>query len=182
MKHFMVDLETLGLNPNAAIVSIGGVLWDYETDEEDYFYEVITAESNTECGFDFNLDTLAWWSKQSAEARKIFFSDDRVHIHTALTNLKNFLEMNANPQYLMVWGNGAVFDNAKLENAFDKFEDLETPWHFTRSLCYRTLRLTFPQFDIRPPKKIGTHHNALDDAKFQMYSFKNMVKNIDALH
>ncbi len=52
MIEFMVDLETMGIGPNAAIVAIGAVAMDTDklvlTGEE--FYEVVSLQSSVDAG------------------------------------------------------------------------------------------------------------------------------------
>ena len=50
-KHLMVDLETLATSPDAAILTIGAVLFDpYSTRVYDKFYTRVNLESTTDLG------------------------------------------------------------------------------------------------------------------------------------
>ena len=70
-----------------------------------------------------------------------------------------------------MWGNGATFDNVILANAY-RGAGLPVPWKFWNDKCYRTIKGFFPQIKLQ---RIGTHHNAQDDAESQAWHLINMV-------
>lgn len=70
MNNLMIDLETMGKNPNAPIVSIGGVFFAPEKGElGPEFCIAISLESAMEQGAAPDGDTILWWLRQSPEAR-----------------------------------------------------------------------------------------------------------------
>lgn len=80
--HLMIDLETMGTRPTAAIVSIGAVFFDTESELlGDEFYErielnsVIQHEETT-----LEADTIKWWLTQSSEARREIVKDGLISI------------------------------------------------------------------------------------------------------
>ena len=154
----MIDLETLGTRPGDVILSIGAVKFnDIGLGEE--IHLTIDAESCKAAGLRAQKSTLDWWAKQSAEARKAAFSGE-LSLEAALLKLTMWMPPT---DTAVVWGNGANFDNALLAAAYRAVK-LDTPWNFWNDRCYRTMMALFPQ-----PKqtRVGTHHNALDDAKTQ---------------
>ena len=69
MNNLMIDLETMGKNKDAPIVSIGAVFFTPETgDIGQEFYAVVSLESAMEQGATPDGDTILWWLKQSPEA------------------------------------------------------------------------------------------------------------------
>jgi hypothetical protein len=60
MIHAMIDLETLSTNPNAAILTVGGVKFDPFTTAEPSqgMYFSVDVDSQTEMGRDVMQDTL----------------------------------------------------------------------------------------------------------------------------
>lgn len=149
--HVMVDLETLDTRPTAAIISIGAVIFDgFAAGRE--FYVAVDMQSSLEAGLTSNPRTLAWWGDQSAEARAVFTDPNRMPLAFA-----SFL-----PPDCCVWGNGASFDNAILQNAYAA-AGMDLPWKFWNDRCYRTVAACAPTRRVQS----GTHHNALDDAKSQ---------------
>ncbi len=165
MNHdVMVDLETLDTKPTAIILSIGACLvnWDKGEPTND-FYRVIDPASCEEAGLTKSKDTLAWWAKQSEEARRVF-TDPNVSLLQALTDFAKYLS-SFNKSKVRLWGNGSDFDNTIIANAYDAL-GLDAPWKFYNNRCFRTVRKVMGgQFE--EPTRAGTYHNALDDAKHQ---------------
>ena len=113
MNNLMIDLETMGKNKDAPIVSIGAVFFTPETgDIGQEFYTVVSLDSAMKQGATPDGDTILWWLKQSSEARAAICIDDTLSISDALSELSHFINQHAdNTKYLKVWGNGATFDN-----------------------------------------------------------------------
>jgi hypothetical protein len=164
----MVDLETGDNKPGAAIVSVGAVFFDpFSLPLGKEFYQVVYAPSCEAAGLRFTEDTLAWWAQQAPEVRKVM---DLAHnrrrskpLDEVLHNYSKYLQP-AGPQ-VRVWGNGSDFDNPILVVAYDAV-GLPLPWKFWNSRCFRTVK-TLPGTRGLAPKREGTFHNALDDAKHQ---------------
>ena len=148
MNNLMIDLETMGKNKDAPIVSIGAVFFTPETgDIGQEFYTVVSLESAMEQGATPDGDTILWWLKQSPEARAAICIDDTLSISDALSELSHFINQHAdNTKYLKVWGNGATFDNVILRG-----EDKSARGHTGMTTMYaRSLRLGVPSDS--PPK------------------------------
>lgn len=162
MKHVMVDLETLGTVPGCSILSIGAVYFD-ESGLGEEFYRPVSRLHCQELGLREDAGTIAWWNRQSPEARKVIAlaeAEDAPTVHQVLGELHTFLKLRTN---VKLWGNGADFDNPILACAYDAAE-LKQTWIAWNGRCYRTLKNIAPG-----PKlvRVGTYHNALDDAKSQ---------------
>jgi exodeoxyribonuclease VIII len=69
-----------------------------------------------------------------------------------------------------LWGNGAVFDNTILGNAYF-ITGRKPPWNPWDDRCYRTVKALFKW--IPADERQGTYHNALDDA---MHQTKHLIK------
>jgi exodeoxyribonuclease VIII len=164
MRHVMLDLETLSTTQNATIVSIGAVAFD-ANGTYDEFYRVIDLDSYEPLprgAFDLSFATLAWWFRQSKAARDELGSDVKVPIKSALNAFAEWPEDKGFDVFGM-WGNGADFDNVILGNAY-KALGMRPPWAYRNNRCMRTLKSMLPKVDV--PRQ-GTHHNALDDARWQ---------------
>lgn len=163
MQDVMIDLETMGKGPNAAIVAIGAVEFDIQTQQIGYrFYMVVDLESSVESGGEMDASTVMWWLKQSDEARARL-SVPGEPIVVALRQFASWMKDRANLDDVRVWGNGATFDNVILASAYRRSK-IPQPWQFFNDRCYRTVKADHPEVKI---KRIGTHHNALDDAESQ---------------
>lgn len=70
MNDVMLDLETLGTRAGCATLSIGSVGFSTEGLGEEFYCEVNQA-SCAAYGLFTEQSTLAWWNRQSPEARKV---------------------------------------------------------------------------------------------------------------
>ena len=162
MIHIMVDLETLSTSFNATILAIGAVKFDADKKVYDKFYQVVKTPPDVE-GFHISSDTLDWLSKQSEEARTVFTDPAAVDISEALMAFHYWAIKNTVIKDIRLWGNGASFDNVILSTAYEICA-LPKPWMFWNDRCYRTMKSLNRTVGIT---RMGTHHNALDDAETQ---------------
>lgn len=170
--HVAIDLETLGTSPDSVILAIGAVAICAETGEKARFYSICNA--NAQPGRTVSRSTLDWWSQQSAEARVAF---DLAHKQEApllanvLADLTEWLGQLGKTHTVYVFGNGADFDNALLNHAYQQISDF-VPWNFRNNRDMRTLRDVCLLLGLEPQikqrvQRAGIHHNALDDADYQ---------------
>ena len=163
MNHIMLDLETMGTGPNAAIVAIGAVEFELtKTGGQlgDSFYQCISLESAMSSGGQVDAGTVLWWLKQNDAARAMF-AQPAVGAIEALMNFSAWMAKRGEPKNLRVWGNGASFDNVILHSAYRR-ADLGLPWNSFNDRCYRTVKSMHPAAPAI--QRTGTHHNAKDDA------------------
>ena len=160
-QHIMLDLETFGKSNTAAIVSIGAVKFVPEHRlVVDKFYVVVDPRSSSRFG-DIGADTVLWWMhKDRTVTREQMINAPMVDLPSAL---EGFAMWYGNDKFVPVWGNGSTFDNAILQNAFEKC-NMEVPWSYKSDRCYRTL---FNIGHAVPFERVGEHHNAVDDALAQ---------------
>jgi len=162
MTHVMLDLETMGTAPNAAILAIGAVKFDpaHHHIEEDSFYRLIDLGSSVGAGLVMDVDTVLWWLGQSAKARaELTRESGRVHIRQALQDFSEWYGEERFP----VWGDGAASDNVWMKSAFEAV-GLSCPWTYKEDRCFRTMKELRPTVDVEFK---GAEHRALDDAIYQ---------------
>ena len=165
MNHFMLDLETMGTGPDAAIVAIGAVPFDPDAGALGAgFYRAVSLESAVTWGGKITASTIVWWLQQSYAARHALVGGSAGGIRIVLRHLYEWMHDEARGADPIVWGNGSDFDNVVLRSAYERC-GIEAPWSFRDNRCYRTLRALRP--DVVMDKRIGTHHNAQDDALSQ---------------
>jgi len=171
MNNIMLDLETLGKSSNAVIIAIGAVQFDH-TGLGQTFYTTVDPQSSVDLGMKMDVSTVMWWMKQSDAARAAF---DRAGapILTALHNFADYVKDCAGDK-AEVWGNGATFDNVILGNAYE-LASLPKPWPYWGDRCHRTLKNLYPQIAAG---KVGTAHNALDDAVSQAHHASKILAHI----
>lgn len=169
MQDIMLDLETMGKGPNAAIVAIGAVWFRPHLPGSfsgigEKFYRAVDLASHIAMGGQVDGDTVAWWMRQSEEARAVMKDNSRVGLIEALNDFKAFISPQGRSDEVRIWGNGASFDNVILSSAYE-LAGLSRPWQYWNDRCYRTLAAMNPQVTADP--RSGVHHNALDDAIHQ---------------
>lgn len=148
--NVVVDIETLSLRPDAAIISIAAVpfMLDKESldnndkygytgvpafdemtkgvscpEEYAHFYETIDATSCAMAGLAFDMETVKFWSEMPDEAKSAIMEKPRVSIRQALEDLVAYLE-NLKAQHktdeLIIWIQGSDYDIPVLKNAMYK--------------------------------------------------------------
>lgn len=184
-RHVMVDLETMGSNSNAPIVSIGAVFFDPNSGNTGAeFYTVISLESSMLFGGVPDAGTIIWWLKQSSEARSAIAMADTTTLIDALELFSDFISENSDVgSDVQVWGNGASFDNVILRSSYVR-ANIECPWHFRNDRDVRTVTEMGKAIGINPRYDIpfdGDKHNALSDARHQVKYvstiWQQLVKN-----
>ena len=168
--NIMVDLETWGDTNDAAIVSIGAVKFDRMRVLE-RFHVGVTPESNEIYKRQITASTMQWWlAEERAEARKAWFQLEKTDLASALEGFRIWcttpeeIPFDGEPyQITALWGNGATFDNVILRSACAA-TGIEYPVPFWQDKCYRTLKGLRPDIKL---ERIGTHHDAADDAHSQ---------------
>ncbi|ELN2576671.1 3'-5' exoribonuclease [Enterobacter kobei] len=171
MNHLMIDLETMGSNPDAPVVAIGAVFFNPQTGElGPEFYTAVNLSSEMEMGAKPDGDTVIWWLKQSAEARAAICTGDAINISNAIYEFSAFISRNCErPGSLKVWGNGANFDNVILRQAYRRVGH-PCPWMFWNDSDVRTMVMLGRHFGFDPKVNMpfeGEQHNALADARHQ---------------
>lgn len=115
--HLMIDLETMGKNPDAPIISIGAIFFDPQTgDMGPEFSKTIDLDT---AGGVIDRDTIKWWLKQSREAQSALLTDE-IPLDDALLQLREFIDENSGEFFVQVWGNGANFDNVILRRSYER--------------------------------------------------------------
>lgn len=176
MQDVMVDLETMGNGPQAAIIAIGAVEFDTSTGEiGERFYTVVDLASAVEAGGVMDASTVLWWMQQGDAARAAFARGGE-HIAVALQKFAAWMENRWKKADVRVWGNGAAFDNVILGSAYRR-NGTPQPWEFWNDRCYRTMKAQNPTVKMQ---RNGTHHNAVDDAEAQARHLIDMLKTPNA--
>lgn len=171
MTDLMIDLETLGTEPEAPIISIGAVFFDIEKKVlGPTFYMALDINEQIKRGRHPTGDTIKWWLGQADAAKRVFHEQARPTGEV----LALFADWYARAAFTIpgpnktvmknradVWGNGSTFDISLMENIFRMY-GIECPWSYNKIMDLRT----FKRFVAKGAKVVipGTAHNALDDA------------------
>ncbi|EFH7329736.1 exonuclease, partial [Escherichia coli] len=164
--HLMIDLETMGKNPDAPVISIGAIFFDPQTgDMGPEFSKTIDLET---AGGVIDRNTIKWWLKQSREAQSAIMTDE-IPLDDALLQLREFIDENSGEFFVQVWGNGANFDNTILRRSYER-QGIPCPWRYYNDRDVRTIVELGKAIDFDARTAIpfeGERHNALDDARYQ---------------
>lgn len=184
--NVMLDLETWGTSCGCALRSIGAVMFDPHTDEiGETFYANIDKASCVEFGLVIDRNTEEWWSKQSQQAQDSLTRDPLDIAKVA----NDFHSWVAKQRGIFVWSQGANFDEPIwtyacrvvdrknrliVHNARQK---TPWPWFFWDTRCTRTA-YDMGGFNPKTIRRVGTAHNALDDAIHQARCVQASYKNL----
>lgn len=156
--NVMIDLETMSTESNASIASIGAVKFSIEAGVLDTFYCTVNVANCKQHGLHISTDTVNWWSRQPKEVLKML-RENNLSLQDALSQFSVWYGTKQYP----TWGCGSDFDNVIMENAY-KSVNMVRPWNAWKNRCYRTIREVIK---IPEAPRVGTYHNALDDALHQ---------------
>ena len=179
--HVMLDIETMGTGPRAPILSIGAVKFD-EHKVVGEFHTGVILNSNDKYNREHNSDTILWWLHNDRQpAREAYEKLDKVSLFTALTQFYEFCIVQPEPYMLYdqlegIWGNGATFDNVIIRSACED-ADIKYPVPFWKDKCYRTVKNLRPDIEL---ERVGTHHDALDDARNQAVHLQKIMQALGA--
>ena len=181
----MVDLETMGTETDAQVLSIGAVRYRLDTvddirtimDPDRCFYARLDLEDQESKGRTVSADTLEWWADQSDEARSVFAEDPE----DVRSVLKRFIKFCSGGR--RIWGNGNMFDNAIMRSICKNY-GLKYPVGYWNDLDVRTLTRLWNLLvnkvskGKRPTIELGEEHNALDDARRQVIQCQHMYRDL----
>lgn len=184
MSDIMLDLETLSVRPDAAILVIGAIRftrgqeWPEQITENqlnnlDIFYKRIDIKSCKKYNLRIDPQTQAWWNEQSDDVKyEALYNTDRVPLIYALKEFKKWVGNNS---YTKIWGNGS-FDCTILGEAYKKC-NLEIPWKFWMERDLRTY-MDIANIKLSDFPQMKKHH-ALFDCYRQILAFQKSEKKIN---
>lgn len=170
----MIDLETLGVEPDSVVMTLGAIKFDPFSDAEPHspLYLRGDVEEQTEFPYERSIDenTLAWWAKQPESIREEAFGDhDRVTVQEMLRQLNKWA---VGLDY--IWCQGPTFDFVILQHLY-KSAKKPVPWNYWQIRDSRTL---FAMMPSDPRKAIQEElHNALADCYYQAKCVQQSYKH-----
>lgn len=171
--HVMGDLETWAKVSNKPVlIAIGAVKFDGEK-IVDRIQIGIDPVSCQRYGCDIEADTVDWWMQPEQDAARAIIRElGKVDVWQALDAFSMWCEQTPLDARGSFWGNGAVFDNAKLQGVY-RAVGLEWPFTYKQDACYRTLRTLNPDVEFT---RVGTLHVPADDAEGQARHLQAICK------
>lgn len=176
-RDFMIDIETMSLRKDAAIVAIGVVEIVDNAITEEVFSVRVSLESSLRRGLHVDGGTVEWWLRQIDAARRVF-DEPAVDLDDMLDMLRNWMLSLGDG---LVWGNGAGFDLAILKMAYD-LHHMPCAWKHKQERCYRTFKELFHKVCPEPEDESEEEkHNALWDARFQATHLVSTRRYLNAM-
>lgn len=160
--HAMIDIETLGTEPDSVVLSVGAVKFDPYNSVEPSKRMLWKPSANEQmtAGRSVMEDTLQWWAKQPKHIQDEAFTEDgRISLAHFMGDLNKYLV-----GVDKVWCQGPQFDMVILENLFKQFKQ-HRGWAFWQIMDCRTI---FNMMPADPRKAIQQDlHSADADAYYQ---------------
>ena len=171
--HGMIDLETLGVEPDSVIMTLGAIKFNPFTDDEPHtrlYLKCDVEEQSEKLNRTIDDNTLAWWSRQPKDIQEEAFGD---HNRVAMDKLSKQLNKWCNGLDY-IWCQGPTFDFVILQDLYKNIGK-PVPWNYWQIRDSRTL---FSMMDQDPRKEIQEElHNALADCYYQAKCVQKSYKH-----
>jgi hypothetical protein len=170
MNSFMIDIETMSTNPEAAVISIGICAFNLEQ-------KVVASDGWAIRSSDWHgeilPDTIKWWSQQNEAAREYSFYGHNTSLQAAV-QLKQFFEQHRGAGAIEeCWANDPDFDLVILKRWWLRTEQIHKHTLGPFPIGFRASRSCRTMFD--EAKRLGIDyngayghatvaHNPIDDA------------------
>ena len=188
--HVMIDLETLSLRPDAAIIQVAAVEFEPITGGnikvDDAFIHSVDVFGQSRHS---DPETIDWWRERTAEGSSVFIESatgrSAVTLDAVIPLLNQWWYERANTG-TMVWSHGAAFDIPILTHAYMKAGWAGAPWHYrqvrdTRTHYFSTgcVPATKDQLRGKVAAMLGgffQEHDAFHDAVLQCLQLQGTMK------
>jgi hypothetical protein len=185
MKTFMqVDCETLALNANAVVLSIGACTYDMEGIKESIELFPSVSEQ-VALGREIDDDTLMWWFDQPDAARNNIIKGERLPLVMVADEFTEWAHSQrttaGGKEKLWFSAYGVDFDLPLVNTLLGARRTM--PWegrpNYKQKMCLRTLNEVYAEHIEWPEGK--TAHTARADAINQAYAHISLLKKFPHL-
>lgn len=178
MMHIMLDIETWGIKPFSVITEIGAVAFDIEAPGKviDSFTVSIDPSDAMKVGLRVDAETIQWWMDEKQKLALDFWrKSEKVSLSLALDSFEDWLTQCSPLHDFAIWGNGIMFDNALLGQAYQAAQRSQ-PWSYIHDYDFRTIKALDRKGLLKPDiDRSLTKHTALGDALWQAHYLQNIV-------
>lgn len=168
----MLDIESLGLGPNAGLIQIGAVAFDSKTGKprSDEFEVDVDLLSALMAGGEVDDSTVRWWREQKGP--KLARPKD---IRGALCDLSSWIKKF--PGVTRVWAQGPSFDIAVLEGYYKRL-GLPIPWKYNAARDTRTVYDLAQETGWKKPAGSEPVHTGMEDCRRQIVALSSALATI----
>lgn len=178
-RHIMVDIETLSLQSNAAVVAIAAAEFDpfnpQPPEALNTFYVQCNDYDDQQRNYGRHISggTLKWWLQQPEQVRVQLISNESSHrTGEAVRRFVNWLRAKDHDA-MYLWAKPASFDFPILEGLFKAYLGF-SPWDRHSLMCAQTLLALSPFAQTKP----DVAHFALHDAIAQAYNVRAVIQKL----
>jgi 3' exoribonuclease, RNase T-like len=188
-----LDLETMSLENNAAIVQIAAVVFscppEYQIADEEkesrwVFNEYADPESSEACGGHVDVETMKWWDKQDPSVKTKVFGGTKhlLYVLNSFTAWLKLVSIVGDGSDVVVYCKGPEFDYVVLRSAYESVY-MECPINFRLVQSVRTIEdiARAMGYVSEWSGKCPTAHDALEDAKHQANLVGDVLNTIVTL-
>lgn len=174
----MLDLETFGTGPSAAIIQIGACKFASTMPNAgvgERFRVEVSLQSAILAGMETEPDTIIWWSKQE---RTTIGQTAAVTLEQALKEFADWWPKEDdpdNPKHI-VWSHGLSFDVPIMDFAY-RLLGLRAPWSYRNQRDTRTLFAIATALGWQKPQT-PTAHDGLQDAIDQAVQVQQAMRHV----
>jgi hypothetical protein len=172
--HAMIDIETLGTEPDCVVLSVGAVKFDPFNSQEPHAKTLWRPNVDQQTVAERSVldSTLEWWAKQPQHIQDEAFDEEgRMFIAEFMQDLNKYLV-----GVDKIWCQGPQFDMVILEHLFKQFNH-HMNWAFWQVMDCRTV---FNMMPVDPRKAIQQNlHSADEDAYYQAVCVQQSYKHFN---
>lgn len=174
--NVMLDLETMGLSMNSAIIQIGAVSFDLKHQ----FFCNVALQSALMTGMTMDPKTLAWWQAQGELAQASLCNQPIYGLHRAVGDFAAWFHELPGEERPLIWSHGAAFDVPLLGHAFELCQVGARPWDYRDVRDTRTVYAMAKERGWKPTELPGrVKHNAINDCISQIENLKSAWAFLD---
>ena len=173
MQNFnncMIDIETMSIRPDAAIIQVAAVMFSFDSDKVETFCMNSSLKSSIDLGLHIDDATVKWWKNRPSEVLASVVKDSKPIQHV-IEQFDEFLGIDR--LKYSYWCQGASFDFPVLDSAYRKL-NRPVPWKYWNQRDTRTVYSIFG-LDWRNYPRVGSYHNGLDDCLTQIKALKECL-------
>lgn len=169
----VVDIETLGNEPGCTIFQIAAIAFDIKTGKIIKQFNKIADLSIAKDFLKVNGSTLIWWLQTNKELLTELLTTKDCSPYSLIDNFyKWLLLLKSDYKEVYMWGNGILFDNALIKQAF-KDVNINYPIDYNKDRDIRTIvelacnKIGISEKEFREQNKTtdAKMHNALSDCE-----------------